>query len=724
MRRAEAAEKFRDGGQWKCGDADIRTFEDGLGDRRGEVARGVLFSCDMAEQDVEDRLRVTGLVETTTTTTTTPTESAMQRLKSYVAMFLRERGVKADEEDAAASKALWGWTASMEEGSVVYNDPRGTWFYCTLREVALSLDLEGIEGVEQPKLLKPSKSSKAIFAWRFGAEEADWIDSLQTACAMVKCSQNQIIEPLMNGGGVVKGSWFVEYASEEGEGVGLQEFEKRAREAEKARPSGASEVTVIDDDFVITAADGPETGEQERRTHAPLAQNLEGASPRGAGVATTEFTCEECGWRPKLKSRSRSDLAKSFDLHMKNWHGEGAKAAARAAATTATTSAAGGGGTATTEGGASTGESVLTRLQREFPAPWKVKFSGNNARITSEAGELFTTIRDARAAKEPTGAARKVSEVGWMACGIEGCSFRTERGERLQRHAKNIHGVKMALPPSPSTKSEVAGVAKPSPSSKSEAAKEMKRKRKREETEQKQQEEEREREKANRAREAELVQLYGPKGTKVTDKTVFAWHWKFLTTQGWYYKPGDRISDWFIVEPGGEKFHRSEEALLDSMHRRGRSEEEFKVYGDGKMGERRRGGGTGRAKEEENIDDVRARIKEGEGREGKLQARIDSLEAEIGRKRGFSGDSRAETSKKRPMLEMTRFAAVSVEERGRSRGDVGQGRECTVCMLDTRSVLFLPCLHLVCCKGCSKEFDDCFYCEAVIEERVEGVLLP
>ncbi|GMI33421.1 hypothetical protein TrCOL_g292 [Triparma columacea] len=42
---------------------------------------------------------------------------------------------------------------------------------------------------------------------------------------------------------------------------------------------------------------------------------------------------------------------------------------------------------------------------------------------------------------------------------------------------------------------------------------------------------------------------------------------------------------------------------------------------------------------------------------------------------------------------------------------------CTVCFVEKRGVLFLPCGHLVCCGECSKEVDDCPMCRKVIRKR-------
>ncbi|GMI44424.1 hypothetical protein TrCOL_g5469 [Triparma columacea] len=42
---------------------------------------------------------------------------------------------------------------------------------------------------------------------------------------------------------------------------------------------------------------------------------------------------------------------------------------------------------------------------------------------------------------------------------------------------------------------------------------------------------------------------------------------------------------------------------------------------------------------------------------------------------------------------------------------------CTVCLAEKRSVLFLPCCHLVCCEGCSEKVDDCPMCRKVIGSR-------
>ncbi|GMI28499.1 hypothetical protein TrCOL_g7042 [Triparma columacea] len=42
---------------------------------------------------------------------------------------------------------------------------------------------------------------------------------------------------------------------------------------------------------------------------------------------------------------------------------------------------------------------------------------------------------------------------------------------------------------------------------------------------------------------------------------------------------------------------------------------------------------------------------------------------------------------------------------------------CTVCLTTKRSVLFLPCGHLVCCGECSKKVDECPMCREVIGNR-------
>ncbi|GMI49139.1 hypothetical protein TrCOL_g12930 [Triparma columacea] len=42
---------------------------------------------------------------------------------------------------------------------------------------------------------------------------------------------------------------------------------------------------------------------------------------------------------------------------------------------------------------------------------------------------------------------------------------------------------------------------------------------------------------------------------------------------------------------------------------------------------------------------------------------------------------------------------------------------CVVCQDAKRSVLFLPCCHLICCEGCSEDVDHCPMCRKVIESR-------
>lgn len=43
---------------------------------------------------------------------------------------------------------------------------------------------------------------------------------------------------------------------------------------------------------------------------------------------------------------------------------------------------------------------------------------------------------------------------------------------------------------------------------------------------------------------------------------------------------------------------------------------------------------------------------------------------------------------------------------------------CVVCLDKVHEVLFQPCNHLKCCKGCAKELDRCPFCREVISNRV------
>ena len=42
---------------------------------------------------------------------------------------------------------------------------------------------------------------------------------------------------------------------------------------------------------------------------------------------------------------------------------------------------------------------------------------------------------------------------------------------------------------------------------------------------------------------------------------------------------------------------------------------------------------------------------------------------------------------------------------------------CTVCLVEKRGVLFLPCGHLICCGECSERVDECPICRKVIRKR-------
>jgi len=73
----------------------------------------------------------------------------------------------------------------------------------------------------------------------------------------------------------------------------------------------------------------------------------------------------------------------------------------------------------------------------------------------------------------------------------------------------------------------------------------------------------------------------------VTDRTVFKRYWGQLESAGWFYKPGDSLSDWFLANDDGD-FFRSDSAYLDTIPRRGRTEGGFREFGDGRLGKRKR----------------------------------------------------------------------------------------------------------------------------------------
>ena len=44
--------------------------------------------------------------------------------------------------------------------------------------------------------------------------------------------------------------------------------------------------------------------------------------------------------------------------------------------------------------------------------------------------------------------------------------------------------------------------------------------------------------------------------------------------------------------------------------------------------------------------------------------------------------------------------------------------ECTVCMENQRSIVFMPCGHLICCQDCVKVLTKCPICRAEIESTI------
>mmetsp|Transcript_35258 Transcript_35258/g.44934 ORF Transcript_35258/g.44934 Transcript_35258/m.44934 type:complete len:139 (-) Transcript_35258:321-737(-) len=47
---------------------------------------------------------------------------------------------------------------------------------------------------------------------------------------------------------------------------------------------------------------------------------------------------------------------------------------------------------------------------------------------------------------------------------------------------------------------------------------------------------------------------------------------------------------------------------------------------------------------------------------------------------------------------------------------------CVICMTESKSVLFRPCLHLCICSKCNlKVFEKCPICRSVIEEKIQGI---
>jgi hypothetical protein len=53
----------------------------------------------------------------------------------------------------------------------------------------------------------------------------------------------------------------------------------------------------------------------------------------------------------------------------------------------------------------------------------------------------------------------------------------------------------------------------------------------------------------------------------------------------------------------------------------------------------------------------------------------------------------------------------------RSLSALEDAETCTVCLVEKRGVLFLPCGHLVCCGECSERVDECPMCRKVIRKR-------
>jgi hypothetical protein len=46
------------------------------------------------------------------------------------------------------------------------------------------------------------------------------------------------------------------------------------------------------------------------------------------------------------------------------------------------------------------------------------------------------------------------------------------------------------------------------------------------------------------------------------------------------------------------------------------------------------------------------------------------------------------------------------------------GDDCVVCLDGGKTILFLPCSHLVCCPGCAKELISCPMCREVIVSKI------
>lgn len=47
-----------------------------------------------------------------------------------------------------------------------------------------------------------------------------------------------------------------------------------------------------------------------------------------------------------------------------------------------------------------------------------------------------------------------------------------------------------------------------------------------------------------------------------------------------------------------------------------------------------------------------------------------------------------------------------------------KGHECSVCMENPKSILFLPCRHVCVCDGCSKKIESCPVCRVVALEKM------
>jgi hypothetical protein len=219
---------------------------------------------------------------------------------------------------------------------------------------------------------------------------------------------------------------------------------------------------------------------------------------------------------------------------------------------------------------------------------------------------------------------------------------------------------------------------------------------------------------------------------KVNDKTVFARHWPFLSATGWLYKPARGLSDFFLFEPGGTvengKYFVSEEAYLDTLNNRGRTQEEYAQHGDGKINGRKRNVFAASttpttaatiASASEDISNPACQDCSQLSQENEdLRQENEHLLRKIALLEAGGG----EASKKRPAVDMTTFAmrspAIKKPKANEEKEEKERKTECSVCMDQERNVVFLPCMHLVCCSDCSPSFEECIFCSTGIEQKL------